>query len=180
LGIASPVLADPDPPHSVDPLPPPPPTASKTFAPPPTNLSLPVVTVSTMPVPIYARDPDTDPRTAVWIATGVVATFAIATEAWWLYRNKFEQHGLSWFQDPKCNVLTGLSDPDCSDDTLARQATHDHNEHVWNYTELGLAAGMGVSGFIAGYLWSRHFHSLHQVGFAAASSGASVSLGGSF
>ena len=133
-----------------------------------------------MPVPIYGRDPDTEPRTAAWIATGVVAAFAIATEGWWLYRNTFEARGLTAFQDPNCTVVTGIHDPNCYASTLSQQAIHDHNEHVWNYTELGLAAGMGLSGFIAGYLWSRHFHPLHVVGFAPASSGASVSLGGSF
>jgi hypothetical protein len=179
LCLAVPALADPDPPpHPVDPLSPP--TASKGFAPPAVNPALPVVTLATMPVPIYARDPDTEPRTAAWIATGVVAAFAIAMEAWWLYRDKYESRGQTLFDDPKCHVVTGEYDPGCYIATLQQQAIHNHQSHIWNSVELGLGAGMGLSGFVAAYLWSRHYHPLHRVGFVPAANGGSVSIGGDF
>jgi hypothetical protein len=199
LCITSPVLADPDPPpHPVDPLPPPdsdtppptppveappltpaPPAASK-FVPPAPNPALPIVTVSTMPVPIYARDPDTEPRTAAWIATGVTVAFGVAVELWWLHRDKFEATGQPAFTDPDCTTVAGQLDPKCYGSTTELQNRRRHYQRIWTWTEGGLMSAMGVSAFVAGYLWSRHYHPLHRVGFVPAANGGSVSIGGDF
>jgi hypothetical protein len=175
LGIASPVVADTEPPHPVDPIQAPAPRSSQ-YTPPPVNPALPVVTVSNMPVPVYARDPDTESRAPAWIATGVVAGFAIAMEVWWLHRDAFEGRGQSLFEDPNCHVLSNVNDPSCAIAT----AIHDHQVHVWNVTEVTIGVGLGFSAFVAGYLWSRHYHPLHRIGFVPATTGASVSLGGDF
>ena len=155
-----------------------PPPDNSTYVPPAVNPALPVVTVSTMPVPVYVRAPDTESRTAAWIMTGAAAAFAIATESWWLYRDTFEKRGIGFYDDPRCQVLTGVSNPACYITTPEDKATKNHNEHVWNLTELSFAAGLGVSAFVAAYLWSRHFHPLQQVGFTPANGGGSVWIGG--
>jgi hypothetical protein len=179
LGIASPVVADTEPPHPVDPIQAPAPRSSQ-YTPPPVNPALPVVTVSNMPVPVYARDPDTESRAPAWIATGVTAGFAIVMEAWWLHRDTFEARGQSFVDDPNCHVLTGLYDPNCYIATEQQKAIHNHQTHVWNVTEFTFGVGLGLSGFVAAYLWSRHYHPLHQVGWTPASGGGTVSLSGSF
>ena len=200
--VASPALADPDPPHpnlpeppaddppvappSDSPTPAPPPAPPPPEAPPPRafrpaiNPALPVVTVATMPVPIYGRDSDSESRLPAWIMTGVVVAFGTAGELWWLHRDKFELRGLAAATDPNCTSSPIVTDPNCYARDYQTRAILNHNQHVWNWVEGGILAGMGLSAFIAGYLWSRHYKPLHVIGYQPANGGGTVSLDGSF
>ena len=200
LCIASPVLADPDPPpHPVDPLTPPDPApveappatpttpavtpappASSKFAPPPPNPALPIVTVSTMPVPIYTRDPDTESLAPAWIMTGLTVAFGVAAELWWRHRDKFEGTGQAAYTDPDCSTVAGQLDPKCAGTTPYEQNLRKHYERLWNWTEAGLMSAMGLSAVVTGYLWSRHYHAVRQIGLGPTANGPAVSIGGEF
>jgi hypothetical protein len=176
----APVETPPAPPADPSPAPveaPPPPSK---YRPPTANPALPIVTMSTMPVPIYARDPDIESRTPAWILTGVTVAFAVAAEVWWLHRDKFESTGQPAVTDPNCGTILGTPDPNCYGSTDELEDRRRHYERIFNWTEGGLVAGVGLSAFVAGYLWSRHYHPLHRVGFAPAANGGSVSIGGDF
>jgi len=204
--IASPVLADPDPPpHPVDPLPPsgsdapsppppdadtppqqqpdatPPPAPSK-YVPPAANSALPVVTVSTMPTTsTVAGEPDHDPRTAAWISTGVTVALATSVLAWWALRDHYV-FGLKG-NNPDCVPNLGSMGVDSNNCNAIKEGENDvalHREHVWNDTEFALGAVTAASGFITAWLWSRHVHSSHQVLVSPTSGGGSVSIGGDF
>ena len=124
---------------------------------------------------------DDNPRTVAWVGTGIATATLAAAIGWYFYHDRYT-HIDKQTSVPCIPNLDGMGHDlnNCAALNVGETTRQQHKQDIWFGTEVGLCVATGATMLVAAYLWSRHYTPARHILVSPTTTGATVSLGGSF